>query len=149
MPARAASAARIRVLCVDDNEDIPEMLSRCIAAESDMESAGCLHSADDLVAAVDRTGANVVLMDLGMPGRDPLAAVRELAAARPARGNSVGPGADGARVIVYSGRSDQKDYDSAINAGAWGYLSKGAEISSVLHAIREVARGHAVLGAPT
>lgn len=148
MPARAASAARIRVLCVDDNEDIPEMLSRCIAAESDMESAGWLHSADDLVAEVARSRAHVVLLDLGMPGRDPIAAVRELAASRPAPASEAGTGGHGVRVIVYSGRSDQQELDRAINAGAWGYLSKGAEISIVLHAIREVARGHAVLGSP-
>lgn len=136
MQSQTNSSAKIRVLFVDNNEELAEILGQCVAAESDMENAGCLHAADDLLTEVNRTRANIVLLDLGMPGKDPLAAVRELAIAQADSGRS-----GGARVIVFSGRSDEGAVDGAVKAGAWGYLSKNAEIAVMLQAIREVARG--------
>lgn len=140
-----ACSTKIRVLCVDDHTSLPEMLGLCIAAEPDMVSVGSLHTADDLTAEVERTNADVVLLDLSMPGKDPLDAVRELAAARR---NGVGGrrSVGGAHVIAFSGRSDQRALTSAIEAGVKGYVSKIAEISSVLRAIREVAHGNTAFG---
>ena len=40
MQLSATSSEKIRVFCVDDREDIPEMMRRCVAAEPDVESAG-------------------------------------------------------------------------------------------------------------
>lgn len=130
---------KIRVLCVDDSADVVLMLELCIGAEPDMEIVGGLSSADELVGEVERTRADVVLLDMGMPGKDPLDALRELVGA--GRGAD-GRGAGGARVIAYSGRNTQQDVDRAADAGAWGNVSKSAEISRVLDAIREVARGN-------
>lgn len=69
----------IRVLCVDDSDDIARLLERSVSVQPDMTSVGRLHAADDLVTEVARTRPCVVLLDLTMPGKDPLLAVRELA----------------------------------------------------------------------
>ena len=122
----SAVSAKIRVLCVDDSPDITELIGRCIEREPDMESVGCLDTAEDLATEVERVRAAVVLVDMKMPGRDPLDAVREVRRAR---------------VIVYSGRDDPDAVDSAAKAGACGFLSKDAEVPVMLGAIREVARG--------
>lgn len=119
------------------------MLGQCIAAEPDMETAGCLHSADDLLTTVQATRADVVILDMKMPGRDPLAALKDLTEST--------RGIDGAdkdlrravRVIAYSGRDDQVSVDRALSAGAWAYVCKDAEIPRVLEAIRDVAQGKA------
>src|SRR5262245_14680380 len=98
-PTPAPPASRIRVLLVDDVRDITMALQRCIEGEPDMEAVGTLESADHLVAEVERTHADVVLLDMTMPGKDPLEAVRELTAAH---GRDRAPGAEGlARVIVF------------------------------------------------
>jgi DNA-binding NarL/FixJ family response regulator len=138
MPALNASPVKIRVLCVDDNEDIPLMLGRCIAAEPDMESAGSLNTVENLRGEVERTRADVVLLDLKIPGSDPLAAMVELS--EPSLSGSTAPRRT-VHVIAYSGRDDDASVKRAATAGASAYLSKDAPIPHVLDAIREAARG--------
>jgi DNA-binding NarL/FixJ family response regulator len=130
--------SKIRVLCVDDSADIPEMLGRCIAYEPDMESVGSLSHAGHLESEVETRRADVVLLDMNMPGRDPLEAMRELLAAARARQKRV-------RVIAYSGSSDPRSESSAREAGACGYVNKDEEVPCVLAAIRAAAAGGLVL----
>ncbi|HYD00244.1 MAG TPA: response regulator transcription factor [Phycisphaerales bacterium] len=137
MDSSSPGTSKIRVLCVDDHADIPEMLGRCIAAEDDMECAGALHTADNLAAEVRQTRADVVLLDMTMPGKDPLEALREVSVAAQSAGRSP-------RVIAYSGHDDSQSIERAMNAGACGYLSKDAEVTVVLAAIRDAMRGSAL-----
>lgn len=125
----------VKVLCVDDNPDLGRLYRVVIDAQAGMECVGCLDSADGLVGEVRRTGAEVVLIDLTMPGKDPFEAIRELAAAVPS-----------ARAIVFSGLDDAATVDRAVEAGAWGYLSKSREIQDVVAAIRRVSAGEVCLG---
>jgi DNA-binding NarL/FixJ family response regulator len=140
MQGAAPSTAKMRVLCVDDSKDLPEMLELCIRAEADMECAGCLHNANDLVAEVENRRADIVVLDMSMPGKDPLEAMRELSAAHRDRGGGRGPGRGAVRVIAYSGRSEQEAVDRAREAGAYCYVSKGATIPDLMLAIREAGR---------
>jgi DNA-binding NarL/FixJ family response regulator len=141
MPTDTSGSAKIRVLLVDDHEDISAVLARCISAEPDMESAGTLNRADELATEVARSRADVVLLDMTMPGRDPLTALRELAAAQ--------GGEPSVRVIAYSGHDDRESIEKARSAGACGYLSKDAEITVLLQAIRDAAAGKAPSGSTT
>ena len=124
----------IRVLCADDNAIIAMAIEAAIEDEPDLASAGIVHNADDLVGIVDRTGAQVVLLDLRMPGRDPLEALAELRARRP-----------GVRVVVFSGFDDAASIDRAVEAGARGYVSKDGSTDQVVAAIRRVAAGGTAL----
>lgn len=146
VPASApANSAPIRVLCVDDYPKLTEVLRRLINAQPDLRCVGCLESASDLIAevrnlctppdgsSVDATTALVIILDATMPGKDPLEAVGELAAAFPQ-----------ARTIFYSGHNDREFIDRALNAGAWGCVSKSDEPSVLLRAVREVAEGKVV-----
>lgn len=135
----------IRVLCVDDNQDISSILARCVNAEPDMESAGSLERADDVLAAVARTGANVLLMDMNMPGKNPLEAVRELGAEHRVPGECTADGRPDCpvRVILFSGRDDSSVVNSAAAAGAFSFLSKDAGVSVILQAIRAAANADA------
>ncbi|MBX3379992.1 MAG: response regulator transcription factor [Phycisphaeraceae bacterium] len=134
----------IRVLCVDDSADITAMLALCIEREADMESVGSLSAADDLLIEAKRSRADVVLLDVGMPGMDALEMLRKLIAINPPRcgeGDETESKVRPVRVIVFSGHSDQKTVDDAAKAGACGYLSKSVEIPVILEAIRQVAHG--------
>lgn len=146
VPASApVHAAPIRVLCVDDYPQLTHVLRRLIDAQPDLQCVACLASANDLVAEVSRlctppersstdaTTSLVIILDATMPGKDPLEAAGELAEAFPQ-----------ARTIFYSGHSDGEFIDRALNAGAWGCVSKSDEPSSLLRAVREVAEGRVV-----
>lgn len=124
MTAHSDIVPKIRVLCVDDSRDITAMLGRCIEHEPDMECAGCLDTANDLASEVDQRRADVVIMDMKMPGKEPLEALRDV---------------KDARVILFSGRDEEDAIERATEAGASGFLSKDAEIPVILGAIREVA----------
>lgn len=122
----------IRVLCVDDSRDIATVLRQCIDREPDMECVGTPNSADDLVNQVNERRPDVMLLDVTMPGWNPLAVLRQLGAAE-------AHGRRGVRVIVFSGHNDQEIMDRAAEAGACGFLSKDAEVPLILRAIRETA----------
>ena len=120
----------IRVLCVDDHGFLIDGLQARLEVESDMEFVGRLATADDLPAHVERTKADVVLLDIDMPGADVFEAIDELRRRRPA-----------ARAILFSAYLRDQYLDNAFAAGAWGYLSKSDETDVVMDGIRKVARG--------
>ncbi len=124
----------IRVLCVDDSRDITEMYRSFIDEESDMCCVGMLGDAAALVAEVERTGATVVLLDLTMPGPDPLGVVRQLNEVRP-----------DVRVLAFSGYDDESTVTAALDAGAWGLVSKHGRHEEVLTGLRRIAAGEVVM----
>jgi len=125
----------IRVLCVDDNPDMNAASQLMIESEPSMRCVGCLTSADRLVATVrDMTPRpHVILLDATMPGKDPLAAMSELAEKYPE-----------ARTIVCSGHDGAAFVQRVKAAGGWGFASKRGEPDSIIDAVREVAGGRFV-----
>jgi DNA-binding NarL/FixJ family response regulator len=106
------------------------LLDRLLRDEPGLKSMGTLHSADHLVDEVTSRSPNVVLLDLSMPGRDPLAALQELSERCP-----------DTRVIVFSGHSDPNLVEETAKRGAWGFVVKDAGIDPILDAIRQVGAG--------
>jgi DNA-binding NarL/FixJ family response regulator len=128
------SAAPTRVLCVDDNRDIVMLLEMAINSAPDMCSAGALYRADRLLEHVESSRPDVVLLDLSMPGEDPIAIARELANRWPET-----------RTIVFSAYDDQEVLQQVVDAGASGYVRKGENVTAILDAIRRVMRGERLL----
>ena len=118
----------ITVLCVDDSPQMARLLEKIISREPGMRSLGTLFSADDLVDQVKNLSPKVVLLDLGMPGRDPMQALSELRQCAPQT-----------RVLVVTGHSDPQIVGEAIANGAAAYVVKGCGIDPLLDAIRKVA----------
>ncbi len=120
----------IRVFCVDDHAFLVAGLRALLEAEPDMEFAGRAENADDLVAHVRESAADIVLMDIEMPGADVFEAIYELRHSCPE-----------VRTILLSAHVRDKYLDSAFAAGAWGYLTKGDSPDKVIEGIRKVANG--------
>jgi DNA-binding NarL/FixJ family response regulator len=118
----------IRVLCLDDNADLVEVLRLTIDGAGGMTTVACLTSADELVEEVRRTRPDVAIVDLTMPGKSPLEAVREVSLEFPE-----------VRTVAYSGYDDTDTRDAAFDAGAWTLVSKHQPIEAVVAAIRSVA----------
>lgn len=121
----------VSVLCVDDNEQLAQALRVKFARSREFEWKGWISTADHLVEAARLNQPDVVLLDLDMPGRDPLAAAAELAATCP-----------GARVVIFSGHVRLPLIDRAMEAGAWGYAAKSDGEEALLEVMRSVAAGH-------
>lgn len=127
----------IRVMCVDDSAALTSAWKHLFNAQADMTVVATLDRADDLVASAVEHKPDVVLLDLKMPGRDPLAAAAELGDMLPST-----------RVLFCTGYADSETVSRALDAGAWGFVDKASEPDRIMQAIRRVAKGEVVLKIP-
>ena len=121
---------KIGILCVDDVFEIADQYSKLIDLEPDMQCVGTLDSADRLLEVVPELEPNVILLDLRMPGRNPLEALRELC-----------DSGSTSRAILFSGFFDDELISKVFDAGGWGLVAKDADPDFVIGAIRQVAAG--------
>ncbi len=122
----------IRVLIFDDNEDRRDSLDLLIGSSADFQLAGALSQANNALADVEALKPNVILMDIGMPGVDGIAATRMIHARFPA-----------IPVIIQTVFDDDDKIFQALKAGASGYLLKNSTAEGILQAIRDVLQGGA------
>ena len=120
----------IRVLCVDDHSFLIEGLRARFEVEPDIECVGSLPTAERLVAEAKRLEPDIVLLDIEMPGPDSFEATDELRRQCP-----------DTRTIILSAYVRDHYISAALEAGAWGYFSKGDETRSMIAGIRKVAGG--------
>ena len=124
------------VLVVDDVELVREGLRMILDAEPDLAVVGTAGDGAQAVAEVRRLRPDVVLMDIRMPGVDGLAATRSILGT---------PGMPPCRVIVLTTFDVDEHVYEALRAGASGFLLKDVPAAQLVHAIRVVAAGEALL----
>jgi DNA-binding NarL/FixJ family response regulator len=83
-----------------------------------------------LLEEVRSRNANVVLLDLDMPGRDPMEALADL-----------GRSAPGVKVMILSALLKDNLIDQAVQRGAQGYFLKSDSPAEILAGIRQIAAG--------
>jgi DNA-binding NarL/FixJ family response regulator len=126
----------IRVVIADDQALIRAGFRVLVDSADDLSVVG---EAPDGAAAVElarSTRADVVLMDIRMPGVDGLEATRQI---------SADEDLDGVKVLVLTTFELDEYVFEALRAGASGFLSKGVDPDDLLAAIRLVAAGEALL----
>ena len=124
----------IRILIVDDHAIVREGLRGLIGVEPDMELAGEAASGDEGVNKALALRPDVILMDLLMPEKDGVTAIREIKAQW-----------QEARVLVLTSFLEDDKVFPAIESGALGYLLKDTQPDELLDAIRGVYRGESML----
>jgi len=119
--APATRSGRMRILVVDDEASIRDLLSKTLAlAEYEVDTAS------DASAALDRvrgTAYDLLIADLKMPGMDGLTLIRQVKRMR----------AD-LPVIIITGYSTESSAIEAVNLGVAGYLTKPFRVPQVLAA---------------
>ncbi|MFD1505384.1 response regulator transcription factor [Georgenia yuyongxinii] len=127
----------IRVVIADDQDLIRVGLRTILEAEDDIVVVGEAESGPAAARVAAAAGADVVLMDVEMPGGDGIAAVLAVISERPA-----------ARVIMLT-TFDLDDYVAdSLRAGASGFLLKTTPRTELVAAIRRVHQGE-LMFAPT
>ncbi|MEU9163699.1 response regulator transcription factor [Streptomyces sp. NPDC048424] len=135
-PTDLPAAAPIRVLLADDQALLRSAFKVLVDSEPDMEVVGEASDGAQAFELARRTRADVVLMDIRMPGTDGLAATRMI---------SADPELAAVRVVMLTTFEVDEYVVSALRAGASGFLGKGAEPEELLNAIRIAAAGEALL----
>ena len=126
----------IRVVLADDQALIRSGFRVLIDSAEDLEVVGEAATGDDAVRLACSTRADVVLMDIRMPGTDGIAATRAI---------TDDDDLAGVKVVVLTTFEIDAYVIEAVRAGASGFLSKSIEPADLLDAIRTVAGGDALL----
>jgi DNA-binding NarL/FixJ family response regulator len=125
---------KIRVLLVDDDALVRAGLRMILSSSEEIEVVGEAADGADAVATVQSHRPDVVLMDIRMPGMDGIAATSALRRL-----------ADPPHVIVLTTFQADEHVMSALRAGADGFLLKDTAPAEIVHAVRLVAAGEAML----
>ena len=126
----------IRVLLADDQALLRSAFRVLVDSEPDMEVVGEASDGAEAVRLAKEQRADVVLMDIRMPGTDGLAATRLI---------SADPALTDVRVVILTTFEVDDYVVQSLRAGASGFLGKGSEPEELLNAIRIAAGGEALL----
>ncbi|MCC5475789.1 response regulator [Streptomyces barringtoniae] len=126
----------IRVLLADDQALLRSAFRVLVDSEPDMEVVGEASDGAEAVRLAKERAADIVLMDIRMPGTDGLAATRLICA---------DPALAEVRVVILTTFEVDDYVVQALRAGASGFLGKGSEPEELLNAIRVAAGGEALL----
>jgi DNA-binding NarL/FixJ family response regulator len=126
----------IRVLLADDQALIRAGFRVLLDSADGIEVVGEAGNGAEAVDLAAQLRADVVLMDIRMPGMDGLEATRRIAADE---------GLAGVRIIILTTFESDEYVYQAIRAGASGFLVKDAEPADLIQAVRVVAGGDALL----
>jgi two-component system, NarL family, response regulator LiaR len=137
----------IRILVVDDHAVVREGLRAFLALQEGFEIVGEAADGDEALQRAAELDPDVILMDLVMPGRDGVSAMRELHIRGAGAGGSGSRGGRAARprVIVLTSFLDDDRLLPAIEAGAAGYLLKNSEPAELARAVRAAHAGEAII----
>lgn len=126
---------RIRLLLADDHAHFRAGIRALLLTEADMEVVGEAATGEETVERATALQPDVVLMDVNMPGLNGIEATRRIVFSSPH-----------IAVLVLSMFEDDDSVFAAVQAGARGYLLKGAPKVEVVRSIRAVASGEAIFG---
>jgi DNA-binding NarL/FixJ family response regulator len=124
----------IRLLIADDQPLMRSALRTCLAAETDFEVVAEAEDGLSAVAIARRLRPDVVLMDVRMPRLDGVAATRLLMS-----------DPQPFKVLVLTTFELDEYIVEALRAGASGFLLKDARPEELVHAVRVIAAGEAIL----
>ena len=120
----------VRVLVADDHPLLRDGIKQVLSRETDFALIGEAEDAAQVLQRIDKQDWDVVILDISMPGRSGLDALREIRRLRP-----------NLPVVVLSIHSEELFAVRAFKAGASGYISKSDPPGEIVRAIRKVVTG--------
>ncbi|HET6205167.1 MAG TPA: response regulator transcription factor [Terracidiphilus sp.] len=120
----------IRILIADDHPVVLAGLTSMLSTQPDFEVVGSASGGEEALEMLHTRGADILLLDLRMPGMSGIETLLALKAQR----SSV-------RAIILTSFETDEDIYRSVQAGAQGYLLKGAPQADVVEAIHTVHAG--------
>ena len=124
----------IGLLIVDDHPVVWDGLVAILSTQPDFQIVGEAASGEIALTLFDQLQPDVILLDLEMPGMDGVMVIKRLRQIQP-----------GVKIVVFTAFDTDERILSALQAGAKGYLLKGAPRSELFKAIRVVHQGGSLL----
>jgi DNA-binding NarL/FixJ family response regulator len=128
------NAETIRLLVADDHPVVRDGLVMMLNTQADFEIVGEASDGERVVNLARDLDPDVILLDLEMPHMDGLEALHRLREENP-----------DVKVLVFTAFDTDERIVGAVEAGAKGYLLKGAPRNELFNAIRVVSRGGSLL----
>lgn len=122
----------IKVIIFDDNDSLRDSVAMLLKESGDFTLVGAYADCLDVTNNIRNTKPDVVIMDIDMPKRSGIEAVKMIRNNFPT-----------VQVLMFTVFDDDEKVFAAIKAGAGGYILKNAEPQKLLHAISEVYNGGA------
>ncbi len=120
----------IRILIVDDHSVLRAGIRALLDMQPDFEVVGEAGNGQEAIARVRELRPDVVLMDIGMPGMDGLAATREIKSFQP-----------DTKILILTQHENKEYVLPSLKIGASGYVLKRADGDELLQAIRRLFAG--------
>lgn len=117
----------IKVLIVDDHEIIREGLKRILKGAADLVVVGEAQNGEEVMAKINDTECDVVVLDMNMPGRCGIDLLVDIKMLYP-----------DLHILVLTIQPEDKFALRVLKAGASGYLCKDAALDELVNAIRKV-----------
>lgn len=121
---------KIRILLADDHTLMRAGIRALLEQQHDMEVVGEAADGQEALQKVAELGPDVVLMDIAMPGMDGAEATKQIKSQYPS-----------VQILALTMLEDERYFFQIIQAGASGFIAKGALPSELLSAVRAVAAG--------
>lgn len=135
LPAAVTASAPIRLILVDDHAVLRAGLANVLNFDPGLRVVAEADDGEAAIAAWRAHPADVMLLDLSMPGIDGIETLERLRAEFPA-----------ARVLMLTSSEAPEDVRHALAAGACGYVTKTVRRAELVTAIRAVHTGGQVIG---
>jgi two-component system, NarL family, response regulator DesR len=124
------STEQITCIVGDDHQALRAGLVTLLDAEDDLRVIGQAGDGRELLALAERRRPDVTIVDIGMPSVDGIECCRRLTA-HP----------DGPAVVLYTGNAEPNTLQSALDAGARGFVVKTGPPQDLVRAVRTVHAG--------
>ena len=128
--------AMIQIAIVEDDKEILQSLLNLLKEDTEVTVRKTFPDAESFTAAFTDLNVDVVLMDIGLPGKSGIQAVAQVKPKRP-----------GVQYIMCTIYDDEEKIFNALCVGATGYILKNSSQAEISDAIRTVYKGGSMMSA--
>lgn len=121
----------IKVLIADNHPIVRMGVKEVLDATEDFQLVADVATTEELFSSLESVTPDVIMLEMDIPEINGIATLRKLKQEYPQQ-----------KVLIFSGQSEDVYALSTIRAGAYGYLSKSADLDYILSALRKVSEGN-------